>query len=432
MFAMNTTHRYRSHHDSQRALAKALGVDRRRAAADAPTMEALLQDEPGEKPRGMYLHVPFCDRICTFCNMNRALVSSAALRDYAAHLQSQLGLFGGTPYVFGKPFDAIYFGGGTPTALTVEQLDGVLSAVVANIPRADSCEWTVETTVHNLTPEKVELLQGAGVNRLSIGVQTFSNRGRSILGRTGDWAQVVRSLDDTRKRFDGTLGIDLIYSYPGQTEEEVRDDAEWVRRLDIDSVSFYSLMIHEGSTIGKRLASGSLDFQRSVQSDRRLHNRLYESLCAAGFELLELTKVVRPLRDEYRYIKIRYDNGDLLPIGTGAGGRIGNHRVYRMAPDRVMVSPIDDTYDAYNRVLGHLQYGRYDVDGLTDICGEKAREPILQTLTEFESGGYLRPVDQGRWCLTSDGVFWGNNLAVAFLEHVISAVGACTGTRRSA
>lgn len=429
---MNTTHRYRSHHDSQRALAKALGVDRRRPAADAPGMEALLQNEPGKRRRGMYLHVPYCDRICTFCNMNRSLASSPALGDYAGHLQALLGSFGDTPYVSGRPFHAIYFGGGTPTALPIEQLAIVLSSVVANIPRADSCEWTVETTVHNLTPEKVDLLREAGVNRLSIGVQTFSDRGRSILGRTGDRAQVVHSLYDTRKRFDGTLGIDLIYSYPGQTEEEVRDDAEWVRRLDIDSVSFYSLMVHDGSVLGRRLAAGTLDFQRSVESDRQLHNRLYESLWAAGFELLELTKVARPLRDEYRYIKIRYDNGDLLPVGTGAGGRIGNHRLYRMAPDKVMVSPIDATYDAYNRVLGHLQYGRYNADDLTNLCGEKARKPILRILAEFESDGYLRPVDHGRWRLTPDGLFWGNNLAVAFLEHVISAVGACTGTRRSA
>lgn len=427
---MNTETRYRSHHDSQAALKKALGIERKGrpggSPTGSPTMDELLDVTPASSPRGLYLHVPYCDTICTFCTMNRRHATSDALSHYAGDLQSQIDAASVSPYVADGDFDALYFGGGTPTALPSGELAVVLSSIAAGIPRSDSCEWTVETTLHNLSDEKLELMQQAGVNRLSIGIQTFSDRGRKILGRSGGSAWAVEQLERVRRRFSGTVGIDLIYSYPDQSRDEVRTDAEWVRRLDIDSVSMYSLMIHDGSRLARQLGDGELSFTRSIESDRVRHNLLYELLSQAGFELLELTKMVKPRRDEYRYIKIRYDNRDLLPIGNGAGGRIGAHRVYRMLPGQIMVSLIDPRYDAYNRVLGYLQYGLYDLESLAGLCGEASREPLETLLERLESEGYLRSVGDSRRRLTPDGVFWGNNLAVAVLEHVIDAVGVHT------
>ncbi|MFW6291500.1 MAG: coproporphyrinogen-III oxidase family protein [Spirochaetota bacterium] len=417
---MNTLNRYRSHHDSQAALARALGVERTHGQGASVTLEDLLRGTTPTRPRGLYLHVPFCDHICSFCNMNRCLSDTGALEAYSAEVVAQLRSAGEFDYVTSRPFDAVYFGGGTPTALLPAGLEAVLSQLVRSIPRDPACEWTVESTIHNLTPGKLSLLADAGVNRLSIGVQTFSDRGRRLLGRAGTGAWAARALEAVRREFDGTLGIDLIYSYPGQTLDEVREDAAMVGRLGIDSVSVYSLMIHDGSELSTRIADGELSFERSIDSDRRNHNELVDALAGHGLELLELTKMARPGRDDYRYIRIRYENADLLPVGTGAGGRIGSHRVYRVSPERTMISPTAPRYDELNLVLGYLQFGRYDVDALVELCGEPARETILSALREFHASGLLTPLGPGDYRLTPDGMFWGNNMAVDLLERIVT------------
>ena len=436
---MVTNKRFRSHHDSLRALAQALErtVDSERDTTlkgntdnpVVPEFNQLLQTVPVPARRGVYIHVPFCDRICSFCSMNRDHSTLNDLRAYTDKLISQLDEVGKTPYVRGGDFDAIYFGGGTPTVLPTAELERVLSALVSRITTTESCEWTVETTLHNLCPEKLSLMREAGVNRLSIGIQTFSDRGRALLHRSGKEEWAVQKLEDIRKAFPGTLGIDLIYSYPGQTREEVLADAEWVKRLDIDSVSFYSLRVHSKSLLAERLDRKEVSFPRTLQSDFKRHNELYRTLLAGGYELLELTKMVKPFRDEYRYIKIRYANEDLLPLGRGAGGRVFGYKVAHRDFGSTLVRPMGERYSRFNRVLGYLQYGRYDAQILTTLCGDRAHGEIRAAIHDYEEQGYLSSLGEGKWRLTPEGVFWGNNLAADFLERVLepaaSKMGVC-------
>jgi anaerobilin synthase len=389
----------------------------------ASSLEKLLHSKPGNSPRGVYLHVPFCDRICTFCNMNRKLAAMDGLQKYSAKLEKEFLDAGQTPYVQEKEFDVMYFGGGTPTVFPPAELENLLDTVTRNIPLSSSAEWTVETTLHNLSDEKIKMLARAGVNRLSVGIQTFSDRGRKLLGRTGNQESIVTRMEQVRRLFDGTLGIDIIYSYPGQTLQELDEDLLWTERLGIDGVSFYSLMIQEDSTLSRRIQEGSLMFERNIGGDLELHNRLYRGMLDHGFELLELTKMVKPGRDEYRYIKVRYSNGDILPLGTGAGGRIGNHQVYRMAPGRDMIAPVNTAFDGYNLLLGYLQYGLYDGEELSLRCPDCPPEYVLSLLKQYSAEGLLEKKAPDSWRLTPEGVFWGNNLAVDFMQKVIRKSG---------
>ncbi len=416
---MNKDSRYRSHHDSEQALRVALNLPRRPVVPEAPDLTTLLESEPRNPLRGVYLHVPYCDRFCAFCNMNRKPMREKLLAEYSLELTSQIDNAGKSRFVRGRPFETVYFGGGTPTVLTDRQFEALLFAVREAIPMSRDYEWTIETTIHNATDEKLELMRRAGVNRVSIGVQTFSDSGRKLLGRTGTGEYVRRRLKAMRKRFEGTIGIDVIYSYPDQTIEEIDEDARAIQELDVDSVSFYSLILHDGSTMHDRINSGALRFSRSVEDDRRLHQRLLENLFAQDFELLELTKLVRPGRDDYRYIRHRYAGGDLLPIGNGAGGLVADHTVYRMSCDRILISPVDRAFERYHRVLGLLQFGRYDAAALSGLCGAESEEHIIALLSSYERDGYLNRAAENSWELTEEGIFWGNNLAVDFLEHAV-------------
>jgi oxygen-independent coproporphyrinogen-3 oxidase len=367
--------------------------------------------------------------------LNRSERKGADLDAYTAYLIEEIEMYGRRPYVQGQAFDAVYFGGGTPTVLSGEQFSSVLTALRDAIPLKPDCEITVESTLHNLGPEKAAILERGGVNRFSIGVQTFSGRGRETLGRTGDGDRALEQLRALRDAFGGLLCLDIIYSYPGETPEEVRYDAECCAALPADSVSFYSLMVHPGSQLGMSIAAGTTVFNRDTGYDRERHHLFYRGLRDRGFELLELSKLARPGRDRYQYIRVRYDNGDIIPIGAGAGGNIAGIPVYSMAPGKRFVSAPNPRYEGYHKILGYLQFGIYDLER---ICGElpspgggegprdagpsPAALAIGERIRLYHRQGLLEETVPGNsYRLSDEGVFWGNNIAVDLLSAAIQA-----------
>jgi oxygen-independent coproporphyrinogen-3 oxidase len=384
--------------------------------------EAMRKPPPEGGLRGIYIHVPHCDRLCSFCNLNRTERKNADLDAYTDFVAGEIEAYGAYPYISGKPFDAVYFGGGTPTVLSLDQLSRILDALHRRIPLAADCEVTVESTQHNLGAEKARALEAAGVTRFSIGIQTFSDRGRRLLGRTYGGEKSVGELLALRSAFTGTLGIDIIYSYPDQSVEEIERDAEICVSSGVDSVSFYSLMVQKGSALAKSIDGGKIRFVRDIESDRERHNRFFRRLTGSGFALLELSKLARPGRDAYRYIHIQYENGDLVPIGSGAGGRVAGFPVYSMSPGRRFVSAANAEYDRYYLLFGELQFGLYDPVRMARFLGPAAEKAITEKIRELAGMGFLAPAPgETAWKLTPDGIFWGNNIAVEVLKAVITA-----------
>jgi oxygen-independent coproporphyrinogen-3 oxidase len=429
------TERFRSHHDAEDVLSRLLNPAERpggrRGSRDASSppqdraLEERLRDgDAPDRDAAVYIHVPYCDRICSFCNLNRKELQGADREDYTARLVSEIQAWGSYPAVRNRRFGAVYMGGGTPTVLSARQLGAVLGALKDNLPLTEDCEITVETTQHNLDAEKAAALERAGVNRLSLGIQTISGRGRELLGRTLPERGARERLRALREGFGGVLGIDIIYSYPGETPEELLGDAELCLDYGIDSVSFYSLMIHEGSALARSIAEKTLFFDRSITGDRELHHLFYSALIRGGFTLLELTKLVRPGRDRYRYIGVQYGRGDILPVGSGAGGRIAGFSVYSPAPGRRFVAALDPGQEKYHRMLGNLELARYDPALLCGELDEGAGEATVRRLAALAEQGLLEAAPSGgAYRPTAEGVFWGNNMAAEILEAAIGAAG---------
>jgi len=415
--------RFRSHHDAEASIGRALGIEvnSRKGVVSWEEVESALSKSPGKGRKCIYVHIPFCDKICNFCNLNRSERSGANLDIYADFIISEIRKLSSYRYIRESEFQAVYFGGGTPTILNEFQISRILCEMKMNFSLSQDCEITFESTLHNLSSTKATILEGAGVNRLSIGIQTFSPRGRKLLGRTYDSASAIERLHHLRDSFGGVLGVDIIYSYPEQTMEEVAFDAEMAARAKVDSASFYSLMIHEGSTLGNDVQSGALVFDRTIESDRLRHNIFYDSMVSSGYKLLELSKMAFLDKDEYRYIRIRYDNGDVLPIGSGAGGGLAGYRIYSVAPGRTMASAVNPHYEKYHRMFGLLQFGMYDINTIAEGLQMPDVNILAEKMNHFESIGLLIKISDGRYELTSDGVFWGTNVAVELLEAAITA-----------
>ena len=159
-----------------------------------------LESAPDENEGVIYIHVPFCDNICSFCSMNRTKLEDE-LDEYTKFLLSEIEKYSATNYLKSKKIGSVYFGGGTPTILKERHLEQVINALKDSFNILPECEFSLESTLHNLNISKLRLLNELGVNRYSIGVQTFSEAGRKLLNRTHSSEAEIKHLRDLREKF---------------------------------------------------------------------------------------------------------------------------------------------------------------------------------------------------------------------------------------
>lgn len=401
--------RFKSHHDVKDIISSKT----KRKLKLPSSYWKLMNNEPLDKDGGIYLHIPYCDKICSFCNMNRKQLDND-LEDYTAYLVKEINRYKDKKYIKGKEFSVIFFGGGTPTILKPHQLEKILSSLRDVFPMSENFEFTFETTLHNLTWDKLEVMQKYGVNRLSIGIQTFSERGRKLLNRTYTKDYVIDKIKLLQQKFKGLICIDIIYNYLDETLEEVLEDAKIVEELQPDSVSFYSLMIHDGSKISKDLNSGERQFDYKIKRDKELHDAFLDSVRNAGYKILEHTKVTKGT-DTYRYIRNVHKLKDLIPIGIGAGGRVQNIELYHLNKYITFYAQDSEIVMKAKKLSGITQYDFVTFESLKEIVGEKF-DKIYKKLIELENENYLKFEKDG-YRYTTKGIFWGNNISALLVDE---------------
>lgn len=277
--------------------------------------------------RALYVHVPFCRRRCGYCDfysqvLDPALAGPAVdaiLRDLERQARGD-----------GPRFDTLYVGGGTPTALPRPELERLLAGLRARAEPPERCEFTVEANPETATDEQIAALAAAGVNRVSLGAQSFAPAELRALSRTHAPADVARSAAACRRHGIRSLSLDLIFGIPGQTP------ASWQRSLAAalavgpDHVSCYGLTYEPGTPLTRRRDAGLV---RPVDEDleAELYEQAVDTLAAAGLAQYEISNFARPgaeCRHNLRY----WHNEPYLGIGPAAAGFVGGVR-YRNVAD---------------------------------------------------------------------------------------------------
>ena len=403
--------RYKSHHDVKNIIEKKM----KRKIVTPFTFNKVLKESPLSKEGGIYVHTPYCDKICSFCNMNRKQVDND-LNDYTDYLCKEFKKYGEKKYIKEKNITTIFFGGGTPTIYKAHQLKKILSTLRENFNISNDCEFTFETTLHNLTWEKLEIMEKYGVNRISIGIQTFSNRGRKLLNRTYEQEYIVNRIKEIRERFKGLICIDIIYNYPDQSDEEIENDAKIACELSVDSVSFYSLMIQEGSQISRDRSENKVIFKYNLARDKELHDKFLNITLSNGYSILEHTKITNG-KDQYRYIKNVNSSSDLIAIGVGAGGRISNYEFFHLNKLISFYAYDNELKFRIKKLSGILQYKKIELDEIKELTKE-SYDKVYKLLEDFEKKGLLI-LTKETMEYTLDGVFWGNSITTALVELMI-------------
>lgn len=406
--------RYKSHHNSSGLIGKYYP---QRRVTEEEFLEK-LKEEPKDVPRAIYVHTPYCDKICSFCNLNREQLSGS-LDSYADYIVSEFDRYGEYRYFKEKSVDVIYFGGGTPTVYRSEQLESILQSVNRNIKFSKEYEFTLETTLHNLNDEKIELMNRYGVNRLSVGIQSFSDEGRKFYNRTYSKNEVTERLIQLKDKFNGEVCIDIIYNYPEQRIEDVIEDARIIKKLDLGSSSFYSLMVHEGSTLSHDIKDEKVKIQEDLKRERELHDAFVRELTKDGeYYILELTKIAKKGRDKYKYIKTRNFGGDTFPIGVGAGGNVDNISIFRMKKEMSMFVEKSDYQQRLDKFSGLFQFPQVSKNVVNELLTPEEKVIFEEIVSNLKDNNFIFETKE-HYTLTEDGLFWGNNISREILTTVV-------------
>lgn len=274
-------------------------------------------------PRAVYLHVPFCRRRCGYCNFT-VWAGRAELQDAFLHaLETELLLLK-TP----REVDTIYVGGGTPTELTPHRLVRLGQLVRQWFPPAAGHEWSVEANPCGLTSDKVPVLRASGVNRISLGVQSFDADKLALLQRDHRVPEIHAAYRLCRAHFD-SVSLDLIFAVPGESLEVWRRDLAEAIALRPDHISVYGLTFEKGATFWSARQRGVLrEVPEEVQRD--MYQLAIDALSREGWEHYEVSNFARP-GHRCRHNVVYWSGAEYYAAGPGAaryvdGCRETNHR----------------------------------------------------------------------------------------------------------
>jgi putative oxygen-independent coproporphyrinogen III oxidase len=304
---------------------------------------------------GLYIHWPFCQSKCPYCDFNSHVAASIDQRRWRDAYLREIARVGAETR--GRVLQTVFFGGGTPSLMEPEIVADVLAAVRATWPMVNDPEITLEANPGSVEAGRFRGFRDAGVNRISMGVQALNDADLRRLGRLHSVAEARQAFDIARNCFD-RVSFDLIYARQDQTLDQWREELTEALSMAVDHLSMYQLTIEDGTAFGDRFARGGLKGlpDEDVQADMYA---VTQEVCAAhGMPAYEVSNHARP-GAESRHNLVYWRMGDYVGIGPGAHGRVtlDGQRWATVAPK------------APGAWLAMVEAGR---------AGEDPREPVLR------------------------------------------------------
>lgn len=245
---------------------------------------------------GLYIHVPFCLQKCRYCDFTSYPYSQAAAKDYLTALLTEIKLYSSYLEAAEKDISSLFFGGGTPTCLPVEDLKEIMICIKSLFRLAPECEITVEANPGTIDATGLYELRRMGVNRLSIGVQSLSDGLLEILGRIHNAAQAVEAVRLARQAGFENINIDLIYGVPGQTLAVWQETLERTVDFEPEHIATYGLQLEEGTPLKRFVALGEMK-ACPEELELVMYHTAIRLLKKSGYRHYEISNFARPGRE---------------------------------------------------------------------------------------------------------------------------------------
>ena len=384
-----------------------------------------------EPARSLYIHVPFCEHKCHYCDFYSFVDSRDRQNQFTRRLIREIRA--AAPLAQGRPLNTIFVGGGTPTLLTEACWASLLDALHETFAFAPETEFTVECNPETACSELFGLLSRGGVNRMSIGAQSFDPKHLRTLERLHNPSNVGRTIDLAHAAGIERCSIDLIYAIPGQTMDELHADLDAALALPIDHLSAYNLTYEPNTAMTKRLERGEF-VPAPDDLEAEMFERIADRLGSAGFERYEVSNYAQPGR-ACRHNLAYWRQEPWLAAGPSASGHIGGHR-YKIVPRLddylkcdddgfalvVDHEPPDQCRAIAERVMTGLRL-REGIDATGLLSEVRAMDPgiaegLMGEAGRCESLGWLVERD-GRWSLTDAGLLYADGIASEMISILL-------------
>jgi oxygen-independent coproporphyrinogen-3 oxidase len=329
------------------------------------------------------------------------------------------------------PVHAVYIGGGTPSALSVKNIERLIQAIHLNIPLANDYEMTFESRFHEFDDEKIGACINRGVNRFSFGVQSFDTKVRRCIGRIDDREKILDRLKYLLRLDNAAIIIDLVYGMPHQTMDVWEKDVQTLIESAIDGGDLYQLNVYEDSKLKEAVQKGALPPAAKTWEQAVMFKRGVEIMEKARYKRLSICHWAKNTRERNMYNQLSKSGFITIPFGAGAGGKIEGYTFFvdrdihsymkridtGEKPLMFMMSPADD-YELYTEIIGEMDLGRLNISMLSARYGVNL-EDMLSPLIEAWLAKGLITMSDGFLELTVAGQFWYVNLTQAMLDWLM-------------
>lgn len=347
--------------------------------------------------------------------------------EYIKSLIAEIEAEAEAPQLKGNIIDCVFLGGGTPTSLSVDNVTRLLRTIRKAFNLSLSCEFTLEGRVHDLTPEKIEAWLSNGVNRISLGVQSFDTDLRQRIGRI-DSGKTVLDKIAMLKSYDVTVIVDLIYGLPGQTVDMWLEDVKALETADVDGMDLYQLNIFPGGALEKAVKNGKVPPCADIAGQADMYIAARDYLLSRGVERLSLCHWRRTKRERSLYNTLAKAGAEVYAFGCGAGGHFAgiswmNERVLSdyLALQEKGLKPImmaGHQVDARlgmicDKIISDLEKGLVDYRSLLVL--DSRMEALENVLSLWKERGLMQE-EVGVYHLTKAGEFWYVSLSQSLVE----------------
>jgi oxygen-independent coproporphyrinogen-3 oxidase len=291
------------------------------AVSDDGVLEPLLMGQC--LPQAAYISLPFCTSFCTYCGFGKVGHRPELEERYVEALLAEIAQEASKPAVRQAQLKAVYFGGGTPTALKAANISKVLGAVSHYFQLAPDAEITFEGRLSTLDPEKELAVREGGTTRFSFGIQSFDPQVRRRAGRRDSPEKIIQELKRLKEKSPAQIVIDLMYGLPGQTLEIFLNDLHKAANLGLEDLSVYQLKLMARAPLKRLIEQGRQPPLPSMIEIAKFHLLAVEELTKLGYRQISAHHYSQRGRDKNVYNKLSLSRSDLLAYGLGAGGRLG-------------------------------------------------------------------------------------------------------------
>ena len=375
-----------------------------------------------DKPRSLYLHIPFCSHRCGYCNFTLVAGRDDLIERYLAAITTEISWLDDR-----HPVSTVFLGGGTPSHLSPDQLQVLGNAIHSRFDLAEDCEFTAECNPNDLDNPKAAALAELGVNRISLGVQSFNSQKLSTLERTHSRSDIESAMQLARG-FARSVSIDLIFGTHGETADQWTTDLNSAIELAPDHISTYELTYEKGTSFWSRLNRGQL-----ASADEDLRCEMYETaikkLGETGLKHYEVSSFARA-GHRCQHNQSYWNGNDYFAFGPGAsrfidGIRETNHRSTTTYIKRIeanqspgsqqqKLSPQQIAFD--NLVFGLRQLDGINLDNFEEHTGYNALDLLGNNKTLFQQHGLMQ-INSSVCRLTHAGLLVADAIATKIYDE---------------